>query len=75
MIDEGNREIWGLTPNSNLEYDDYDVLLTERNGQCLFLCFVEILRERHVAGRLDTYQAMRGAVADYFEQHGGTVTF
>ena len=60
---------------SNLEHDQYEVLPAERNGHCLFLCFVDILRERNVAGRPCTHQAMRGAIADYFDQHGGTVAY
>jgi len=60
---------------SNLEHDDYEVLPVERNGHCLFLCLVNILRERDVAGRPRTQQAMRNAIADYFDQHGGAVWY
>lgn len=65
----------GMMPCPNLEHDDFDVLPAERNGHCLFLCFVDILRERGVAGSPDTHQAMRSAIADYFDQHGGMVSY
>ncbi len=54
-----------------MEHDQYDVLRIERNGHCLFLCFVDILRQRGVAGAPDTHQAMRHAIADYFD--GGSI--
>jgi len=36
---------------------------------------VEILRERKVVGGADTHEAMRGAIADYFDQQGGAVSY
>jgi hypothetical protein len=71
---EGSKEI-GLTPCPNLEHAQYDVLPIQRNGHCLFLCFVDILRQRGVAGAPDTHQAMRNAIADYFDHHQGTISY
>ena len=63
-----------MMPCANLEHDEYDVVAAERNGHCLFQCFVGILRQRNVAGPA-THQAMRGVIADYFEQHDGMVAY
>jgi hypothetical protein len=71
---EGNEGI-GLTPCPNLEHAQYDVLPVQRNGHCLFLCFVDILRERSVAGAPGTHQAMRKVVADYFDDHQGKIFY
>lgn len=60
---------------SNLRHPHYEVLPIQRNGHCLFICFVEILRERNVSGAPVTQQAMRCAIADYFDNHGGAVTY
>ena len=64
-----------MMPCANLEHDEYDVVAVERNGHCLFQCFVDILRQRNVAGGPATHQAMRGVIADYFEQHDGMVAY
>ncbi len=63
------------TPRQKFEHSPYDVLPNQRNSHCLLNCFVEILRERNQAGRPDHYQSMRSAIADYFDQHGGSVAF
>jgi hypothetical protein len=64
-----------MLPCPNLEHDDFDVLPAERNGHCLFICFVNILRERGVEGAPANYQAMRRAIADYFDEHSGKVLY
>jgi hypothetical protein len=51
-----------------------DVLPNQNNDHCLFLCFADILRERNQASRPESYQAIRNIVADFFDQHDGTVT-
>jgi hypothetical protein len=58
-----------------LKHAQYDVMPTPRNGHCLFLCFVDILRERGISGAPQTYQAMRDVIADYCEKHNGAITY
>ena len=58
-----------------MEHEQYDVLHIERNGHCLFLCFVEILRARRVEGAPSAQQEMRNDIADYFDDQGGTIWY
>ena len=79
---EGNIEgVYGLSatgiPCPNLQHSLYDVLPIDRNGHCLFLCFVDILRNRNVPDAPQTQKSMRKAIADFFDQqpHRGKIQY
>ena len=57
-----------------LEHEPYDAPPNQNNNHCLFLCFADILRERNKASRPESYQDIRNTIADFFDQHDGTVT-
>ena len=57
-----------------LEHEPYDAPPNQNNNDCLFLCFADILRDRNKASRPESYQDIRNTIADFFDQHDGTVT-
>jgi hypothetical protein len=65
----------------NLEHDDYDVVFCQRDGDCLFHCFIAILVE---CGRVNfkmnadpkaNVLSMRGIIADFFTQNNNDISF
>ena len=65
----------------NLEHDDYNVIFCQRDGDCLFHCFNQILVE---CGRVNfemnadpkiNVSSIRGIIANYFEQHNNNISY
>jgi hypothetical protein len=65
--------------NPNLEHDDYLVQFVDRDGDCLFHCFVAILVERKIVkfqheDPKKNISEMRHIIADFFTRNKNIVT-
>lgn len=57
---------------NNLEHDKFEVVFIQRDGDCLFHCLCQILDTLGVA-KCDGQSAMRGIIADFFDQNKNSI--
>jgi hypothetical protein len=58
--------------NHNVEHDDFVVVHTQRDGDCLFHCFAAIVQQ--LSQETNATQAtMRMSIAEHFRQNNGTI--